>query len=177
MKMDGLKYSIIIREDEIRKRVAELGQEITRNYSGRDLAVIGVLKGSLLFFADLIRSIDLPLTTDFIAVSSYKGRKISSGKAEIKFDITIPVNDKDILLVEDIIDTGITSRRLVDHIKEKGPCSVNICSLLDKVSARIPGAPLTCDYSGFVVPDRFLIGYGLDYEEKYRNLPFVAALD
>jgi hypoxanthine phosphoribosyltransferase len=178
MIMDELKYSVIISEDEIRKRVAELGREITLAYKGHDLVVIGVLKGSVPFFSDLIRSIDLPLVTDFISVSSYNGNKESSGKAVINHDINIPVKDRDILLVEDIIDTGITSRRLVDHLKEKKePRSIKICALLDKKDARILGCEIKCDYSGFEVPGRFLIGYGLDYEEKYRNLPFVAALD
>jgi hypoxanthine phosphoribosyltransferase len=175
--MDGLKYSVIIREDEIRKRVAELGEEITRDYSGRDLVAICVLKGSIFFFADLIRAINLTLSTDFISASSYNGNKASSGKVTINHDITIPVKNRDIILVEDIIDTGITSRRLMDHLKEKGPRSIKICSLLDKKTTRKPGCQIMCDYSGFVVPDRFLIGYGLDYDEKYRNLPFIATLD
>jgi hypoxanthine phosphoribosyltransferase len=177
MKMNGLKYSVIIHEDEIRKKVYELGRKITLYYKDRDLVVIGVLKGSVPFFSDLIRAIDLPITTDFISISSYNGCKESSGKAVINHDIAIPVKNRDILLVEDIIDTGITSSCLVNHLKEKGPRSIKICALLDKKGARNPSCNIRCDYSGFDVPEKFLIGYGLDYKEKYRNLPFIAALD
>lgn len=177
MIMDDPKYRIIISEDAIRMRITELGEEISRDYKGCDLVVIGVLKGSILFFCDLIRAIDLPLTTDFISASSYNGNKESSGKAIIKHDITISVKNRDILLVEDIIDTGITSTHLIDHLKDKGPRSIKICSFLYKKRVRNPLCDIRCDYSGFDAPDNFLIGYGLDYNEKYRNLPFIATLD
>ncbi|NLD38031.1 MAG: hypoxanthine phosphoribosyltransferase [Desulfatiglans sp.] len=177
MNILNYPHEIILSSEQIKERVSELGQEITRDYIGHDLLAICVLKGSILFFADLIRAIDLPLTTDFILVSSYNGNKESSGKAEIRHDITMPVKDRDILIVEDIIDTGISVDRIVEHLKEKGPNSIKICVLLDKKGARSPSCNIRCDYSGFDVPEKFLIGYGLDYNEKYRNLPFIAAMD
>ncbi|MBN1903562.1 MAG: hypoxanthine phosphoribosyltransferase [Deltaproteobacteria bacterium] len=170
-------HEIILFSEQIKEMVTELGRQITVDYVNRDLLAICVLKGSIIFFADLIRAIDLPLATDFISVSSYNGKKESSGKVEIKNDIAIPVKEKDILLVEDIIDTGISVSRIIEHLKGKGPRSIKICALLDKKGARNPSCHIRCDYSGFDVPEKFLIGYGLDYNEKYRNLPFIAAME
>ncbi len=177
MNILNYPHEIIISSAQIKERVIEVGRQITLDYANKDLLAICVLKGSIIFFADLIRALDLPLTTDFISVSSYNGKKESSGKAEIKNDITIPVKDRDILLVEDIIDTGISVSRIVEHLKEKGPRSIKICALLDKKGARNPSCNIRCDYSGFDVPEKFLIGYGLDYNEKYRNLPFIAVME
>ena len=176
MKIPDLSYEIIINEKQIKERISELGRQITRDYRNRDLVVIGILKGSLLFFADLIRSIQLPLLTDFLSVSSYNGNLNSSGSVQIVNDITLPVKDRDILLVEDIIDTGATSKLIIEHLLNKNPVTLKICTLLNKKSARITGYDINIDYSGFDVPDKFLIGYGLDYQEKYRNLPYIATI-
>ncbi len=175
MMILDLPHKIIISEDLIRKRVIELGEKITRDYSNSELVVIGTLKGSMLFFADLIRRINLSITTDFISVSSYNGNMKSSGSVKIISDISMQVKDKDVLLVEDIVDTGATSKFLIDHLLNKNPCSIGLCSMLNKKSARIPEYKLNIEYSGFDVSDEFLIGYGLDYMEKYRNLPYIAA--
>ncbi len=177
--MNILNYShkIILSSEQIKERVTELGRQITADYEKGDLLAICVLKGCSVFFADLIRAIDLPLTTDFISVSSYNRKKSTSEKAEIKHDISMPVREMDILIVEDIIDTGLSVSRIVEHLKEKGPGSLRICALLDKKDARNPSCHVRCDYTGFEVPDKFLIGYGLDYNEKFRNLPFIAAMD
>jgi hypoxanthine phosphoribosyltransferase len=177
--MDILNYphKIIISSEQINDRVIELGREITNDYKKKELLAVCVLKGSSVFFADLIRAIKLPLITDFISVSSYNGKKESSGKVEIRHDISMDVKGRDILIVEDIIDTGISVSRIVEHIKEKGPRSLKICTLLDKKGARSPSCHIRCDYTGFDVPEKFLIGYGLDYNEKYRNLPFIAEME
>ena len=177
MRPVDFPLEIILNEDQIRERVIELGVKITRDYSNSDLVAIGTLKGSLIFFADLIRHINIPIATDFISMSSYNGNMKSSGKVKIINDISIPVKDKDLLLVEDIIDTGATSKFIFDHLISKYPISLKICSLLNKKSTRAPGYEINIDYSGFDVPDKFLIGYGLDYNEKYRNLPYVAAVE
>ena len=176
MNILNLPHEIVISEDRIRERVIELGVQITLDYKNRDLIVIGILKGSLLFFSDLIRNIQLPIFTDFLSVSSYNGRMQSSGDVKIINDISIPVKEKDILIIEDIIDTGATSKFLMEHLKKQNPSSVKICSLLDKKNSRIPGNEIKIDYTGFEVPDKFLVGYGLDYKEKYRNLPCIAAI-
>lgn len=168
-------HEIILNETQIRDRVIELGKQITSDYRKSDLVVIGVLKGSSVFFADLIRSIALPVTTDFLSVSSYGNQMESSGNVTINCDCTISIEGKDVLIVEDIIDTGTTSKFLIKHLMIKKPCSVKICSLLNKKSARTPGNEIIIDYTGFNVPNKFLIGYGLDYKEKYRNLPYIAA--
>ena len=177
MNYINFHHKILITENRIRERTSELGRQITLDYGGSDLVVIGILKGSLLFFADLIRHIDLPVLTDFLSVSSYEGNKKSSGSVKITSDITIPVKDRDLLIVEDIIDTGTTSKFLIDHLTGMDPNSLKICALLNKQNAVNPMYDVKIDYHGFDVPDKFLIGYGLDYMEKYRNLPFIAALE
>ena len=176
MKIMDLSCEIILDENRIRERILELGEQITLDYMSRELVVIGVLKGSLLFFADLIRNINLPILTDFVTVSSYDGSKKSSGSVNIVNDITLPVKDRDLLIIEDIIDTGATSKFLINHLERKKPRSLNICALLNKKCVRIFENDIPVGYSGFDVPDEFLIGYGLDYEERYRNLPYIAAI-
>ena len=176
MEILNLPHEIIITENQIKKRIIELGNQITRDYRNSDLVVIGILKGSLIFLADLIRNIQLPLLTEFLSVSSYKGNMKASGSVRIINDIILPVKDMDILIVEDIIDTGATSKILIDHLKNKNPRSLKICTLLNKQEARNTSDELSLDYIGFDVPDKFLIGYGLDYKEKYRNLPYIAAV-
>ncbi len=177
MEFIKLPHEIIISENRINERILELGKQITLDYRGMDLVVIGILKGSMLFFADLIRNIHLPLVTDFLHVSSYDGTMKSSGNVKVINNISLPVKGKDLLIVEDIIDTGATSKFLIDYLRKKNPCSVKICSLLNKKNSRIPGNDTEIDYTGFDVPDKFLIGYGLDYKEKFRHLPYIAAIE
>ena len=176
MKILDLPHEIIITENRIKERILELGNQITNDYRNRDLIVIGILKGSLLFFADLIRNVHLPLLTDFLSVSSYNGNMKSSGKVKIISDITLPVKGRDLLIIEDIIDTCSTSKFLMEHLLAKMPGTLKICSLLNKKGSQVSGVDMNIDYLGFDAPDKFLIGYGLDYQEKYRNLPYIAAI-
>lgn len=169
-------HEVILSESEIKEKVKKLGLEITKDYSHKNPIVIGILKGSVIFMADLIRSIDLPISIDFIAVSSYGSEMQSSGVVRIQYDMKTSIEGQDVLLVEDIVDTGLTLAYLVENLSTRHPKSLKVCALLDKKEARKPGIELKIDYVGFEVPDKFLVGYGLDYDENYRNLPFVAAI-
>ncbi len=172
MKDDLLK--VLLSEEEIKERVAQLGARISADYAGRELLMISVLKGSVAFMADLMRAITIPVSIDFMAVSSYgKGVK-TSGVVKIIKDLDQPLEGKDLLIVEDILDSGKTLGYLIDTLGQRGPSSVRIATLLDKPDRR--EVNIRPDYSGFVVPDEFVVGYGLDYAEKYRNLPFVGVL-
>ena len=161
---------VLISEEQIRERVAALGREITRDYAGRPLVVVGVLKGSFIFFADLVRAIDLPLSVDFIGISSYQGTH-STGVVQITSDLTRPVEGVDVLLVEDIVDTGLTMKYLLANLATRRPASVRICALLEKPARARVQVPIA--YKGFVIDDVFVVGYGLDWDGKLRNLPFV----
>lgn len=161
---------VLIPEDALRRRVHELGAEITRDYAGQDLFVVGVLKGAFVFMADLIRSISLPLHCEFIRVSSYANNK-SVGDVRIDFDLTQPVAEKHVLLVEDIVDTGRTLRFLLEHLKTKGAASVKVCSLLYKEVD--PKVRPFIDYLGFTIPNEYVVGYGMDSEGLYRSSPYV----
>lgn len=172
MKNDILK--ILISEDEIKQKVKELGQKITEDYKDKDLMVIGVLKGCIIFLSDLIKEIDLPLTMDFMVVSSYGSSTKSSGVVRIIKDLEKDIAGKDVLIVEDIVDTGLTLSYLVDYLKSRKANSVKICTLLEKPDRR--KAEVDLEYVGFHIPDEFVVGYGLDYAEIYRNLPFVCIL-
>ena len=156
-------------------RVAELGSRITADYAGRALTVLCVLKGASLFTADLVRAIALPLRLEFLGVASYGSGSTSSGEVRITSDTGTPLHDRDVLVVEDIVDTGLTLRFLLQALAARGCRSVRTCALLDKPSRRVE--PVTVDYTGFVVEDRFLVGYGLDHDERWRNLPFVGVLE
>lgn len=156
----------------IQARVAELGAEITREYADKDLVVIGILKGSCIFMADLIRAVDLKLTIDFMAVSSYKDATVSSGDVEILKDLTNPIRGKDVIICEDIVDTGLTLFRLLEILGSRGANSIKIATLLDKPEPRIK-TELKIDYCGFQIPNKFVVGYGLDAAGRYRNLPFI----
>jgi len=169
--MDSAKKTTVLDKETIQKRVRELGQEISKDYQDKELVVIGVLKGAFVFMADLIREIDLPLVTDFIQVSSYGGSSTSSGKITLVASPNHPVENSHVLLVEDIVDTGLTMRWLAGHFSEMGAASVRICSLIDKAERR--EHEIKIDYAGFAISQGFLIGYGLDYDEKYRNLPAI----
>jgi hypoxanthine phosphoribosyltransferase len=164
---------VLYSHDQIQARIRELGLEITRDYAGHDLVLVSVLKGSCVFLADLMRSIDLRLTIDFMSVSSYKDGTRSTGDVEILKDLSNSIRGKHVLVVEDIIDTGLTLSRLLDILGSRGASSIKLASFLDKPEPRIK-KELSIDYTGFVVPNKFVVGYGLDAAGRYRNLPFIA---
>ena len=161
---------VLLSEERIRARVAELGREIARDYAGEPLVVVGVLKGSFVFLADLVRAIDLPLAVDFIGISSYVGTS-STGVVQITSDLTRPIEDQHVLLVEDIVDTGLTIAYLLDNLATRRPASVRVCALLEKPARAKVKVPI--HYRGFGIEDVFVVGYGLDWDGKMRNLPFV----
>ena len=166
---------VLLSEEQIEAKVAELGRRISDDYAGRELTLVSVLKGSLPFMADLMRRITLPLRIDLMEVSSYGGTSTeSSGLVRILKDLSAPIDGRDVLLVEDIIDTGLTLNYLIRYLKGKNPNSIKVCSLLDKPARRLVEIPL--DYVGFEIPDAFVVGYGLDFGEVYRNLRFVGVL-
>ena len=164
---------IMYSTDRIKTRVAELGARITSEYADKDLVLVGVLKGSCLFMADLMREIDLKLSIDFMAVSSYKDGTVSTGDVEILKDLTNPIRGKDVIICEDIVDTGLTLFRLTEILGSRGANSIKIATLLDKPEPRIK-KELKIDYCGFQIPNKFVVGYGLDAAGRYRNLPFIA---
>ena len=172
--MDSFIKEVLVSEEEILKRVKELGEEITEAYKDKDLVVVGILKGAVIFMSELVKNIKLPITIDFMAVSSYGKSSISTGEVRIIKDLDFSVEGKDLLIVEDIIDTGLTLNYLTDNLKKRGANSVAICTLLDKPDRRTVGVSI--DYLGFEIPDEFVVGFGLDYAETYRNLPYVGAL-
>ena len=166
---------ILFSADEIKMRIAELGRRITVDYTDKDLVLVGVLKGSCPFLADLMRQIDLQLTIDFMAVSSYKDGTKSTGDVEILKDLSNPIRGKHVIVVEDIVDTGLTLSRLLEILGTRGAESIRLASFLDKPEPRIK-KELQIDYTGFVVPNKFVVGYGLDAAGRYRNLPFIAVV-
>ncbi|HMS08312.1 MAG TPA: hypoxanthine phosphoribosyltransferase [Pyrinomonadaceae bacterium] len=166
---------ILYSEEVIAARIAELGRQIAADYAGKELVLVGVLKGSCVFMADLMRAIDLPLTIDFMSVSSYKDGTVSSGDVEILKDLSNPIRGKDVLVVEDIVDTGLTLTRLLELLGSRGANSIRLAAFLDKPEPRINKA-LEIDYIGFTIPNEFVVGYGLDAAGRYRNLPFVGVV-
>ena len=165
---------ILIAEEVLQAKIAELGAKITRDYKDKDLILICVLKGAAIFVSDLMRKIDLALDIDFMAISSYGTNTQSSGVVRILKDLNASIENRHVLIVEDIIDSGLTLSYLVENLKSRGPASVEICTILDKPDRRT--IDLEIKYTGFQVPDEFVVGYGLDYAEKYRNLPYIAIL-
>ena len=165
---------VLFTQEDIEGIVSRLGEEITRDYAGKDLVLIAVLRGAVVFMGDLMRKIELPTNIDFMAVSSYGDGVKSSGIVRIIKDLDIDIRGRDVLIVEDILDTGVTLSNLVPMLKMRNPNSVKICTILDKPSRR--KADIQPDYEGFQVPDEFVVGYGLAYDEKYRNLPYVGVL-
>lgn len=165
---------ILFTENNLRDRIKELGRQISKDYEGKDLVLIGVLKGSVMFMADLMKEIDIPCSMDFMAVSSYGNDTESSGVVRILKDLDFQIQDKYVLIVEDIIDSGITLKYLNNYLISRKPKSVKIACLLDKPDRR--KADIKVEYVGFEVEDYFLVGYGLDYAEKYRNLPYIGIL-
>ncbi|RPI84566.1 MAG: hypoxanthine phosphoribosyltransferase [Chloroflexi bacterium] len=167
---------ILIPEDQLQKRIAELGSEITRDYQDMDLLLVCILRGAIMFLVDLSRHIHIPHTVDFMAVSSYGiGSRRSEGRARITLDLNVDIRDRNVLIVEDIIDSGHTLQAVLELLKTRQPKSLTVCVLLDKAERREVSIPIR--YTGFVIPDKFIFGYGLDIDEYYRNLPFIATLD
>lgn len=167
--MDYTIKTLLTRE-EVEKRIKELAKEIEKDYCGKELLVIGLLKGSIMFMSDLIKEMDLPVMIDFMSVSSYSGTT-STGVINVLKDTDISVKDKDVLIVEDIIDTGLTLSHVKKLLEDRGAKSLKICTLLDKPSRRT--IEMKGDYVGFEIPDEFVVGYGLDYDQHHRNLPYV----
>ncbi len=166
---------VLITEEELQARIAELGKAISADYQGRDLLAVCILRGAVIFLSDLIRQIAVPHEIDFMAVSSYGGTSTeSSGVVRILMDLTTSIEGRDVLIVEDIVDTGLTLDYIIDNLKTRRPASLRTCALLNKHESRKVDVPL--DYVGFDIPNKFVVGYGLDYDEKYRNLPFIGVL-
>jgi hypoxanthine phosphoribosyltransferase len=174
MLQDAAIGEVLVQADELRHRVRELGKEITRDYAGRDLLLIGVLKGAIFFLADLMREIEIPVEVDFMAVASYGSATESSGVVRILKDLDTPIEGRNVLIVEDIVDSGLTLQYLIRTLQPRAPASLEVCALLTKPDRREVDLPAR--YIGFEIPNRFAIGYGLDHAERYRNLPYVAVL-
>jgi hypoxanthine phosphoribosyltransferase len=168
------ELEVLISKEQIAQRVRELGEQIEHDYQNKELVLLGVLKGSFLFISDLARAIDLPLSVDFIGLSSYGEATESSGVVKITSDLSRPIENKHVVIVEDIVDTGLTMRYLLDNLATRLPSSVKLCTLLHKPSRARTKIPI--DYLGFQIEDRYVVGYGLDAAEKYRNIPFIGVM-
>jgi hypoxanthine phosphoribosyltransferase len=166
---------VLVSADDVQRRVAELGEQISRDYAGRSLLLIGVLKGAVFFLSDLMRFIDIPVEVDFMAVASYGSATDSSGVVRILKDLDASIEDRDVLIVEDIVDSGLTLQYLMRNLGSRNPRTLEVCALLTKPERRKVDLPTR--YVGFEIPNRFVVGYGLDYAERHRNLPFVAVLE
>ena len=166
---------VLLTEQQIKDRVAELGRELSQEYEGKKPVVVGVLKGVVVFYADMIRQLTVPCQLDFMWISSYKGTS-SSGKMQVRQDVSADIKGRHVLILEDIFDTGNSLDYTYKHLMTKEPASIKICTLLDKPERRNPAVTLQADYVGFTIPNEFVVGYGLDYDEKYRNLPYVGVL-
>ena len=165
----------LITEEQIKNRVAELGKQITEDYKGKDLVFVGVLKGVVVFFSDLVRAVDLPCEFDFMWVSSYQGTN-STGKLMVKRDVSADLKDRHVVILEDIFDTGNSLEFTYNHLLTKEPASVRICTFLDKPERRRARVTVRADYVGFTVPNELVVGYGMDFDELYRNLPYIGVL-
>ena len=173
MEEDILK--VLISEEELKNRISQLGEELTRDYAGKDPVILGVLKGVVVFYADMIRQIRVPCQMDFMCLSSYHGTQ-STGNMVVRQDMSVDVSGRHVLILEDIFDTGTSLDYTYHHVLSKRPASIRICTLLDKPERRKPGITLKPDYVGFTIPNEFVVGYGLDFNEHYRNLPYVGVL-
>ncbi len=168
------EVDVMIDTKTLDEKVRELGAQITKDYQGKELTLIGIMKGSVFFLADLAKAIDLPLTIELMGVSSYQGGVESTGEVRVTYDLTKPLAGKNVLIIEDIIDTGLTMKFLIEYLAARHPASVKVCTLLEKpMRAR---TRVQIDYKGFVIEDRFVVGYGLDFGEKFRNLPFIGVM-
>lgn len=166
---------VLLTEEQIQNRIRELGEILTREYEGKNPVVVGVLKGVVVFYADMIRQIKVPCQMDFMWISSYAGAN-STGNMQVKRDVSADIKGRHVLILEDIFDTGNSLNYTYNHLLSKEPASVKICTLLDKPERRNPSVTLQADYVGFTIPNAFVVGYGLDYNEHYRNLPYVGIL-
>lgn len=173
--MDKDIQQILLTQEQIQQRIDELGEILSRDYAGKDPIIVGVLKGVVVFYADMIRKLTVPCQMDFMWISSYVGTN-SSGTMQVRQDITSDIRGRHVLILEDIYDTGTSLDFTYRHLLEKNPASLKICTLLDKPERRKPGITLQPDYTGFTIPNAFVVGYGLDYNEHYRNLPYVGIL-
>jgi hypoxanthine phosphoribosyltransferase len=165
----------IVTQEEMRTRIKELGRQISTDYADKELILVGILKGAYAFYADLARAIRVPLRVDFLVVTSYGARAKSMGKVKMVTDLTEDIAGRDVLLVEDIVDSGLTVQYLVKTLSKRKPKSIKVCTLLSKPERRKVDVPI--DYIGFKIPNKYVVGYGLDYQQKYRNLPYLAVLD
>ena len=165
----------IVTQEQMRSRIRELGRQISADYAGKDLVLVGVLKGAYAFFADLARAIRIPVRVDFIIVTSYGTQTKTSGKVKLVTELTEKIKNRDVLLVEDIVDSGLTIQYLTKALAKQKPRSIKVCTLLSKPERRVVDVPL--QYIGFRIPDQYVVGYGLDYQQQYRNLPYLAVLD
>lgn len=162
---------VLVKEEQIQDKVEEMGRQITSDYRGRDPLLVCILRGAVIFFSDLVRYIDLPLGIDFIAVSSYGASTKSSGQVRLVKDLEASIEGRDVILVEDIVDTGLTLSYLIHNLENRGPASLKVCTLLSKPDRRL--VDVEVDYIGFDIPDEFVVGYGLDFNQRYRNLPYI----
>ena len=165
------KIKVLLSEEEVDKRIQEIGDQISKDYAGRQVHLVCVLKGGCPFMCELAKRITVPVSYDFMAVSSYGSDTKSSGVVKIVKDLDEPLKDKDVVVVEDIIDSGRTLSYLMEMLRDRGPASLSLCTLLDKPDRRV--IDVNVDYTGFAIPDEFVVGYGLDYDQKYRNLPYI----
>lgn len=166
---------VLLTEEQIKSRIAELGQELSRDYAGKDPIFVGVLKGVVVFYADMVRAVKVPCQFDFMWISSYQGTN-STGSMIVRRDVSADIKGRHVVILEDIFDTGNSLSFTYEHLLSKEPASLKICTLLDKPDRRKPGITLQADYTGFVIPNEFVVGYGLDFNEYYRNLPYIGIL-
>ena len=166
---------VLLSEEQIRNRIAELGRELMVDYADKNPVFVGVLKGVVVFYADMIRAFNAPCELDFMWISSYSGTQ-STGNMLVRKDVSVDLNGRHVVILEDILDTGRSLKFTYEHLLSKGAASVRICTLLDKPEGRVPGYEIEADYVGFAIPNEFVVGFGLDYNEKYRNLPYVGIL-
>ena len=174
MQLDRNIQEVLVSEEQLKKRIAEMAADITRDYAGKAPLMVGILRGSVLFMADLVRQIDLPISMDFMVVSSYGAGTVSSGLVNIKKDLEEDIRGRDVIIVEDILDTGNTLVKLTAELLRREPASLKLCVMLDKPSRRT--TPIKADYVGFSIPDAYVVGFGLDYDQGYRQLPYVGVL-
>lgn len=168
--------SVYLTEEQLNKRIAQIGKEITKKFAGESLVLIVILKGSIFFATELAKRIDLPMNMEFMSVSSYGSGTESSGEVKIKKDIETSIEGENVIIVEDIIDSGNTLSRLMPMLRERNPKSLTLCTLLDKPDRRVVD-DVVCDFTGFVIPDKFVVGFGLDYDQRYRNLPYIGFVE
>ena len=166
---------ILLNEEQIQSKVKELAAQLSKDYAGKDPVFVGVLKGVVIFFADIVRNIDIPCEIDFMSIASYSGTS-STGRTDIRKDVSVDIKGRHVVILEDIFDTGSSLTYTVNHLLNKQPASLKVCTFLDKPERRKPGITLKPDYTGYVIPNKFVVGYGLDFNEHYRNLPYIGVL-